>query len=136
MYVLSTKSNCARAQLAKAITTSLLFKLFIRSLHNFMAITNYWTKYPTPVYYFTVAICCNTLKRLLKLVSTIFYQIFIFSPNYSSSKTMKCFLFHLKSSFRSQDIQIFVIFLFLFTLSRFKRTNGSGIIYDVMNWLA
>ena len=28
-------------------------------------------------------------KGLLKLVSTIFYQIFIFSPNDSPSKTMK-----------------------------------------------
>ena len=45
----------------------------------------------------------------------------------------KYFLFHPKSSFRSQDIQIFVIFSFLSTLSRFKRKNGSKIIYDVMN---
>ena len=44
----------------------------------------------------------------LKLVSTIFYQFFIFSPNDSSSKTGKCFLFYLKSPFRSQDIQTFV----------------------------
>ena len=45
------------------------------------------------------------------------------------------FLFHLKSSFHSRDIQIFVIFS-LSTLSKFKRTNGSGTVYDVMNWLA
>ena len=51
----------------------------------------------------------------LKLVSTVFYQIFIFSPNDSLSKTMKnVFSFHLKSSFRSQDIQIFVVFSFPF----------------------
>ena len=31
-----------------------------------------------------------------------------FWPNNSPSKTMKCFLLHLKSSFGSQDIQIFV----------------------------
>ena len=70
-------------------------------------------------------------KDSLKLVSAIFYQIFISSPNDSPSKTEKCFLFHLKSSFRSRDIQIFVIFP-LSTLYRFKRTNGSGIIYDVL----
>ena len=29
----------------------------------------------------------------------------------------------------------FCIFPFLSTLSRFKRRNGSEIIYDVMNWL-
>ena len=46
----------------------------------------------------------------LKLVSTIFYQIYIFPSNDSPSKTEKCFLFHLKSSFRSQDNQIFVVF--------------------------
>ena len=52
-------------------------------------------------------------------------------------KTMKnVFLFHLKSSFRSRDIQIFVIFSLLSTLSRFKRANGIGIIYDVINWFA
>ena len=45
----------------------------------------------------------------------IFYQIFIFSPNDSPSKTMKnVFLFHLKSSFRSRDIQIFYFRLPLF----------------------
>ena len=46
----------------------------------------------------------------LKLVLAIVYQIFIFSPNDSPLKTEKCFLFHLKNSFCSQDIQIFVIF--------------------------
>ena len=50
-------------------------------------------------------------------------------------KLWKMFLFNLKSPFGSQDIQIFVIFS-LSKLSRFKRANGSGIIYDVMNWLA
>ena len=49
---------------------------------------------------------------------------------------MKNVLFHLKSSFRSRDIHIFVFFLFLSTLSKLKRTNGTGIIYDVMNWPA
>ena len=47
----------------------------------------------------------------LKLASAIFYQFFIFSPNDNSSKTVKnVFLFHLKGSFRSRDIQIFVFF--------------------------
>ena len=32
----------------------------------------------------------NILKLILKLVSAIFYQIFIFPPNGSPSKTMKC----------------------------------------------
>ena len=50
----------------------------------------------------------------LKLCPLFFYQIFIFSPHDSPSKTMKSVLFHLKSSFRSLDIQIFVIFPFPF----------------------
>ena len=74
----------------------------------------------------------NTFS-FLKLMSVIFYQILIFSPNDSLSKTVKCFLFHLKSSFCSWDIKIFVFFPFFSTLSRFKRTNGSGIINDVMH---
>ena len=38
-----------------------------------------------------------TLKKDLKLVSTIFYQIFIFLPNDSPLKAEKCFLFNLKN---------------------------------------
>ena len=51
---------------------------------------------------------CKLYYFHLKLVC-YFYQIFIFSPNDSPSKT-RCFLFHLKSSFRSQDNQNFVNF--------------------------
>ena len=49
----------------------------------------------------------NTQKSQIK---AIFYQIFIISSNDRPSKTMKSFLFYLKSSFRPQDIHIFVIF--------------------------
>ena len=49
------------------------------------------------------------IQELLKLVSTIFYQIFIFHQMMALQKLKKkIFLFHLKSSFHSQDIQIFV----------------------------
>ena len=49
----------------------------------------------------------------LKLVSTIFYhvfisQIFIYKSLFPFKSYEKCFLFHLKSSFCSWDIQIFV----------------------------
>ena len=45
----------------------------------------------------------------LKLVSAIFLSKFYFSLNDSPSKTMtNVFLFHIKSSSRSRDIQIFV----------------------------
>ena len=57
-----------------------------------------------------IVIFTNNDQGYLKLVSTIFYQFFIFSPDDSPSKTEKCFLFHLKNSFLSRDIQFFVIF--------------------------
>ena len=48
---------------------------------------------------------CNVvLEACVRYFLTVF-----FSPHYSPSKTMKnVFLFHLKSSFRSRNIQIFV----------------------------
>ena len=55
------------------------------------------------------------LKWRLKLASTIFYQVFIFSQNDSPPKAMKnVFFSHLKSSSLSQDIQFFFSFSFPF----------------------
>ena len=67
-------------------------------------------------------------RFIFKAGARYFYHFFIFLPNDSSSKTMKNVFFYLKSASRSQYIQIFVIFTFHSTLSRFKRTNASGII--------
>ena len=64
----------------------------------------------------------------VKLKACVHY----FSSNFYFFDEKKCFLFHLKSSFRSQDIHIFVLFPFLSRLSRLKKTNGTGIIYDVI----
>ena len=51
---------------------------------------------------YLIMLCCEISDKS-KLLSTIFYQIFIFSPNDSPSKTMKnVFLFHLKNSFRKK----------------------------------
>ena len=47
-------------------------------------------------------------KLVVKACVCYIVSNFYFSPNDSPSKTMKCFLFPLKSSFRSQDIQFFV----------------------------
>ena len=44
---------------------------------------------------------------MLKLLSAIFYQIFIFSPNDSLSKTMKNVFYFIKKTLRSRDIQFF-----------------------------
>ena len=53
-----------------------------------------------------------TKSIILKLVSAIFYQIFIYHQMIALQKNEKCFLFHLKSSFRSRDFQVFFIFVF------------------------
>ena len=45
----------------------------------------------------------------LKFMSAIFYQIFSSHQMIALQKLCKCLLFHLKSSFRSRNIQIFVI---------------------------
>ena len=57
--------------------------------------------------------------NLLGAGARYFLSHFCFSPNDSPSKTMNFFLFHLKSSFSSQDIQIFVFlsFTLLFPVS-------------------
>ena len=60
----------------------------------------------------------------LKLVPAIFYQIFIFFTNDSPSKTLR------KSHFVLEIFKFLYFFLFPSTFSRFKRTNGSGIIND------
>ena len=71
------------------------------------------------------------LLNCLKLVSAIFYQIF--SENDSLLKTVKkCFLFHLKSSFRSRDIQIFVIFYLPFHTLQIQKDKWKWNNLDVM----
>ena len=62
------------------------------------------------------------MGHISKLVSAIFYHIFVFSPSDSLSKTMNnvfFFFFQLKSS-HSWDIQIFVIF----SLPKFSDSKG------------
>ena len=63
------------------------------------------------VYCLCLVMLINILKRLLKFVSTIFCQFFLFSLKDSPSKIIKnVFLFNCSSSFCSCHIQIFVIF--------------------------
>ena len=54
----------------------------------------------------------DCLETFFKACVCYFHQIFIFLPNDSPSKTMKNVLFHLESSFYSQDIQIFIFLSF------------------------
>ena len=68
----------------------------------------------TPAYqpYFDNVYIFHDVKTDLFFKACVRYFLsnFIFSPNDSPLKTEKYFLFHLKSSFRSRDIQIFLIF--------------------------
>ena len=58
----------------------------------------------------------DILFERLNLVSTIFYQTFTLSPMLALQKLQKkYFLFHQKSSFHTQDIQMLVFFCFLET---------------------
>ena len=60
------------------------------------------------------------LRAFLKLVSAIFDEIFIFSPNNSPSKTMKFLKISSKKLFSFSRYSIFLFFVFFSTLSRFK----------------
>ena len=60
--------------------------------------------------------------KLLSAILFLFYQMI----------ALQSLLFYLKSSFRSPDIQIFSLPVHNFWIQK----NKSGIIYDVMNWLA
>ena len=93
------------------VTTTLLLMLAIGpSITQFLMCLVFWKKLYAR--HADIIILSNCLLFYYsKLVSTIFYQIFIFSPNDSPSQTVKsAFFFHLKSSFCFRDIQIFVIF--------------------------
>ena len=64
------------------------------------------------------------ILNMLKLVSTIFYQSFVFPQSDSSSKTMKSvFYFIKKSPFCSHYIQTFVIFSLAFHTSQIQKNN-------------
>ena len=61
-------------------------------------------------------------SKYLKLVSAIFYQIFVFPQNNSPFKTMKSvFYFVKKNSFCSRDIHTFVIFSLPFQTFQVKK---------------
>ena len=87
------------------------------------------------------------LSKLMKVswemvVAENFFKACVrcFSPNDSPLKTMKnvfyFILFYFQALFIFEIFKFLYFFPFLSTLSRFKRKNGSGIIYDVINWLA
>ena len=65
----------------------------------------------------------------LKVVSAIF--LYFIKRKYLK-KYEKCFLPHLKSSFRSRDIPIIVFFLLLVQIFKMQRVSGKWNNYDVM----
>ena len=72
-------------------------------------------------------------------MSAVFYQIFIFHQMIALQKLWECFLFHLKSSFRSRDIQVFIFPsspLFLPVSHCFRGWSKINVkVYDVINCL-
>ena len=75
-----------------------------------------------------LTVFCVICQSFFLFFQSLYLLFFIFSPVESRSKTMNFsyhFYFMSESYFRSQGIQIFVLF---------APTNESGIIY-VMNWL-
>ena len=73
----------------------------------------------------------------LKLKSVIFCLTFIFSLNHSPSKVIKNVFYFIEKALSVLKIsKCLYFFSFLSTLSKFKRTNKNGIIYNVINWLA
>ena len=72
-------------------------------------------------------------------MSAIFYQIFIFHQMIALKNYEKCFLFHLKSSFHSRDIQLFVFSpspLFSPVSHSFRGWSKKNLeVYDIINCL-
>ena len=80
---------------------------------------------------------CKSAPKQRKACVRYFLSNFYFLPNCSPLKTMEnIFHFIKKALFVLEIFKFLQFFPFLSTLPRFKKTNGSGIIYDVINWLA
>ena len=85
-------------------------------------------------------VCGFRFCALLKLVSAIFYEFFIFYQMIALQKLWKCFLFHLKSSFLFGDIQIFIfpssLLLFLPVSHCLRSCSKINLkVYDIINCL-
>ena len=72
----------------------------------------------------------------LKFVSAIFIKFLFFHQMIALQNLWKMFFISSKKLFSFSRYSTFCIVPFLSTFSRFQRTSGSGIVYDVMNWLA
>ena len=109
----------------------------INQFYNQSDLSDHWFSVITRFLYTKISkILYYRKSELLYIKACVryFLSIYFFTKWEPSKNCDKCFLFHLKSFFRSRDIQIFVIFP-LSTFSRYKRINKRGVIY-VMNWFA
>ena len=92
-----------------------------------------------PKKYFLSYVYLKDLYKNLKLVSVIFFQFFIFHQMIALQKLEKCFLFHLKNSFRSRDMQIFAFLSsppFSPVIHCFRGWSNKNLkVYDVINCL-
>ena len=110
------------------ITFGYIVKLFDLAGTNFRDLQRFWIEHNS---YFAGI-------RFLKACVRYFLSIFYCFSKWESFKNYEtCFFyFVLKALFVPEIFTFLYFFPFLSTLYRFQRTNGSGITYDVMNWLA
>ena len=104
-------------------------------MSNLFTFSRYQTKCVIEFLFETVEDIIN-----FKACVRYFYQIFTFSPNDSPSKTEKYLSFHQKSSFRSQDNQIFLFFVLpsfhLPVIHCFRDWSKINLkVYDIINGL-
>ena len=78
----------------------------------------------------------SIIFHIFKLVSAFFIKILILHQMIALQKLWKMFFISSKKLFSFARYSHFYVFPFLSTLSRLKRTNGTGKIYDVMDCLA
>ena len=104
-----------------------VLKLFWRYYH-FTIVYHEWQSYDVwflrhGVWQTEFCYFCPIFALLpLKLVSAIFLSNFYFFIKWQTFKNYaKCFLFHIKTSFHSQDTQIFVIFSLPFHCSQIQK---------------
>ena len=97
-----------------------------------------WRFFPLK-YLYRVPIKSFLWQAFLKLEFAIFYQIFIFHQMIALLKLWKNFFFHLKSPFRSRDIQMFVFMsspLFLSFSHCFRGFSKLNLkVYDIITCL-
>ena len=123
---------------SSSMLTNQTLELNIPLTHGFLNwIKWYWAteKKHSMLLWFYLIFKRPLILFITKACIQYFSSNFYFSPNDSPTKTMKNFLFHLQSSFRSQDIQVFVFLSSPLSFSRdWSKINLK--VYKIINCLS